>query len=42
MKGRNAGVASRGTEINFGKYGLKSLENERITSFDKSKLLVEL
>ncbi|MEI8073005.1 MAG: 50S ribosomal protein L16 [Candidatus Saccharibacteria bacterium] len=32
MKGRNDGVATRGTEINFGKYGLKSLSNERITS----------
>lgn len=32
MKGRNRGTASRGTEINFGRYGLKSLDNERITS----------
>ena len=32
QKGRNAGVASRGTEISFGQYGLKALENERITS----------
>ena len=32
MKGKNAGIASRGTEINFGRYGLKSMENERITS----------
>lgn len=32
MKGRNAGVATRGTEINFGRYGLKSLSNDRVTS----------
>ena len=32
MKGKNAGIASRGPEINFGRYGLKSMENERITS----------
>ncbi|MBA3679055.1 50S ribosomal protein L16 [Candidatus Saccharibacteria bacterium] len=32
MKGRNAGIATRGTDINFGRYGLKSMENERITS----------
>jgi len=32
MKGRNPGLASRGSEINFGRYGLKSLDNERITS----------
>ena len=32
MKGRNTGVATRGAEINFGHYGLKSLDNERITS----------
>ncbi len=32
MKGRNDGVASRGTEINFGRYGLKSMSNDRVTS----------
>lgn len=32
QKGRNAGVATRGAEINFGSFGLKALENERITS----------
>lgn len=32
FKGKNEGVASRGTNINFGKYGLKSLGNERLTS----------
>ena len=32
QKGRNAGVAARGTEISFGQFGLKALENERITS----------
>ena len=32
QKGRNAGAATRGAEINFGSFGLKALENERITS----------
>ncbi|MBI2797691.1 50S ribosomal protein L16 [Candidatus Saccharibacteria bacterium] len=32
MKGRNRGLATRGEEINFGRYGLKSLSNERVTS----------
>lgn len=32
MKGRNGGVATRGAEISFGRYGLKTMENERITS----------
>lgn len=32
MKGRNDGIASRGAEINFGHFGLKSLDNERISS----------
>lgn len=32
FKGKNEGVASRGTEIAFGRYGLKALENERLTS----------
>ncbi|GDX63008.1 50S ribosomal protein L16 [Candidatus Saccharibacteria bacterium] len=32
QKGRNAGVATRGAEISFGSFGLKALENERITS----------
>jgi len=32
MKGTNNGVATRGTTIAFGQFGLKSEENERITS----------
>ncbi len=32
QKGRNAGLATRGTEINFGRFALKALENERINS----------
>lgn len=32
QKGTNTGVAGRGASIDFGRYGLKSLENERITS----------
>lgn len=32
QKGRNAGDATRGTEINFGRYAIKALENERINS----------
>lgn len=32
QKGRNAGLASRGSEISFGSYGLKALDNDRITS----------
>jgi large subunit ribosomal protein L16 len=32
MKGRNNGVASRGTEISFGQFGLKAETAERITS----------
>ena len=32
FKGKNEGVATRGTNIDFGKYGLRSLENERLTS----------
>ncbi len=32
MKGRNDGVASRGTEIAFGQFGLKAETAERITS----------
>lgn len=32
FKGKNEGVATRGTEISFGRYGLKALENERLTS----------
>ncbi len=32
MKGKNAGVATRGTEVSFGTYGLKAEGNERITS----------
>ncbi len=32
QKGRNDGQATRGTEINFGRYALKALENERISS----------
>lgn len=32
MKGKNAGVATRGTEVSFGQFGLKAEANERITS----------
>lgn len=32
FKGKNRGVATRGSEIAFGRYGLKVLENERLTS----------
>ncbi|HUC86925.1 MAG TPA: 50S ribosomal protein L16 [Candidatus Saccharimonadales bacterium] len=32
MKGRNRGVASRGTELAFGQFGLKSDGTERVTS----------
>lgn len=32
QKGRNTGNAGRGTEISFGSFGLKSMENGRITS----------
>lgn len=32
MKGRVNGVASRGTEVSFGQYGLKAEANDRITS----------
>ena len=32
QKGRKAGLATRGTEISFGSYGLKALENDRISS----------
>ncbi len=32
MKGTNRGVASRGTEIAFGQYGLKADATERLTS----------
>jgi len=32
QKGRNRGVASRGTELAFGQFGLKSEGTERVTS----------
>ncbi|QQS26593.1 50S ribosomal protein L16 [bacterium] len=32
FKGKNRGEATRGTEISFGRYGLRALENERLTS----------
>jgi large subunit ribosomal protein L16 len=32
QKGRIKGVASRGTQINFGDFGIKALEQGRITS----------
>jgi large subunit ribosomal protein L16 len=31
-KGRNAGTAKGGTALNFGSYGLKALEPERVTA----------
>lgn len=32
QKGKNKGTESRGTELNFGSYGLKALDYERISS----------
>lgn len=32
QKGKNAGISARGNEISFGSYGLKAMDNERITS----------
>jgi large subunit ribosomal protein L16 len=32
QKGRNKGIAQRGTSISFGSFGLKSLDSSRITS----------
>lgn len=32
QKGRNRGIAGRGSDISFGSFGLKALENGRITS----------
>lgn len=32
FKGKNRGEATRGTVISFGRYGLRALENERLTS----------
>jgi large subunit ribosomal protein L16 len=32
QKGRNRGIAGRGSDISFGSYGLKSLDLSRITS----------
>ncbi len=32
FKGKNVGAATRGTNIDFGRYGLRVLENERLTS----------
>lgn len=32
QKGRNTGLAHRGSEVSFGSFGLKSLESARITS----------
>lgn len=32
FKGRNRGVATRGTKVSFGEYGLKALEHGRITA----------
>ena len=31
-KGRNAGIAKGGTQLNFGSYGLKATEPERVTA----------
>jgi len=31
-KGRNTGLASRGSEVSFGEFGLKSIERGRMTS----------
>lgn len=32
FKGKNRGTATRGTEISFGRYGLRVLENDRLSS----------
>lgn len=32
FKGKNRGVATRGSTVAFGEYGLQSLDNERLTS----------
>jgi len=32
FKGRNRGIATRGTEVSYGKYGLKTLDHGRITA----------
>lgn len=32
FKGRNRGVATRGTKVSFGEYGLKTLEHGQITA----------
>ena len=32
FKGKNDGFATRGTNLDFGKFGLRALENERLTS----------
>ncbi len=32
FKGRNRGIATRGTKVSFGEYGLKTLEYGRITA----------
>ncbi|MBP9827186.1 50S ribosomal protein L16 [Candidatus Saccharibacteria bacterium] len=32
FKGKNRGFAARGTNLDFGRYGLKAMANERITS----------
>jgi len=32
QKGRNTGIATRGTKVSFGEFGLKSVERGRLTS----------
>src|SRR5579862_4408390 len=32
FKGRNRGIATRGTKVSYGEYGLKTLEHGRITA----------
>lgn len=32
QKGRNTGIATRGTKVNFGEFGLKAVERGRLTS----------
>ncbi len=32
FKGRNRGIATRGTKVSYGEYGLKSVEHGRITA----------
>ena len=39
FKGRIKGDAKGGTDLNFGSYGLKALEPERITARDRKSVV---